>query len=450
MSKFTKESKKTTIGFIISHYNLRNDVRLLIEELDKRQDIDLILYALPREFEQIPDRYEKVRLKQTPRTAKNLFLQKRYEFFGNLPNTLQNYKDYIVRRHYKNKSSAWSKFRMKTELAFKSGLPQSVDFDAYMNSISFVSTPRVDEVDCFFSFTDVNNENILAEIYQKDKKIFTYVYSWDHISKFHKFSKNKIQYITWSGSFKRDLMKIHDVKEQNISSVASTQLAFIYDYLSTHQSKEKENYIYFVASFGYPKVAEQEIILLKIFAEKLQIIDPNAKIIFRPYPILDDWNFYGDLKKLPNLKFDSYKKEGDFYFSVSDIEYKLMKIQSALAVVHCGTTVGLEACYFDTPVIYLNVDDLDYGIKKTNKNHIIQSWNQYHLKTYFKRSEYKNVVEKKSDIDRLVRKIIDRDRDLMLYNHELRKVSKLMSLEKFASCLIQKFKNEKPSKLDSE
>lgn len=420
------------LAIIIDHYHLRNDVRLLADTLSKKEQV--IFFAEPRDVQLISRSHAVRVMKSLPSTFRNRLLKQLYFYFGNLPKTRKNYRNYFIRRLSAHADNSLQRIFQKLKVSIQVWLPDLLGFDEYINAID-INLENLEGITRVLSFTDINNENLIANILRKNIPLYTYVHSWDHLAKFRRFSKTQIHYITWSSALSKDMELTHDISREHTSTLAASQYTFIEKYMQLESKPGKENIFYYVASFGYPKLVEQELLIVSAIAKVLSRIDPSIRLVFRPYPVLKDWAPYEKLKNISNIEFDNFEKHQGILLTDSDLDHKIEMIQRSIAVLHCGTTIGLEASYFDTPVIYLCPKDIDYQISMKNLNHIFHSWSQFHLKRYYQLPSHRNVVTSISALEDLMRLTIKNPEALLDYNRELRDISPIMSMDEFASRL---------------
>lgn len=440
-------TKNKKIGVILNHISLRSDIRLFIEELSKQQEV--VLFGSEEERKFLEHNGYEFRVAESSEhgffwRVYNKFLQQLYFYFGNLPKTRKNYSDYVKRRLRKSKASIWQVRLSLFKLSLKLILPDLIDFDKYIKAKRSKAI-EIGDVDQFISFTDVRFEHLVSQIIKVQKPLFTYIHSWDHIPKFHRFSKKHINYITWNQPIKEDLHTIHDIPSERITTLAASQFYFIWDYLkkSTEEPQKRDfEYIYFPCSFGYPKVAVQEVQLILRVADLLKKYKPKWKLMVRLYPMLDDWNIYKKLKEQENIVFDEYNRHGEVLLDKEQHLHKCEVISSSRAVFHAGTTIGLEASYFDIPVVYLNLKDLDYGVETENPNHIFRSWNQYHLQKYYLLDNEPGVVSTLEQLSFVLKQITQGKNDLMSYNNILKSYSNLLSIEEFTHQFLDILKSD--------
>ncbi len=147
--------------------------------------------------------------------------------------------------------------------------------------------------------------------------------------------------------------------------------------------------------------------------------------------MLDNWGIYDALYEKSNIFFDEYERDGESLLDKTQHLQKCDVISAASAVLHAGTTIGLEASYFNPPVIYLNPLDINYGISLGNPNHIFRSWEQYHLQKYYKVMGQSAVVNSIDELEGVLRQIVKGDGDFQGYKEKLNTYSNLMSMGEF-------------------
>ena len=152
--------------------------------------------------------------------------------------------------------------------------------------------------------------------------------------------------------------------------------------------------------------------------------------------MLENWGIYDVLKSKKNIVFDVYERNNELLLDKDQHYHKCERINSSMAVIHAGTTIGLEASYFDVPVVYLNIQDLDYGISMDDSSHVFHSWNQYHLQKYFNLEGTKFVVKSVDDLRSILVAIVDKKIDQLSYNEKLRTYSSLLNIEEFTERFV--------------
>ena len=425
------------LGIVVQYFDFRNDVRQLIEKLS--QDYEVILYAREEDLQKIDVEYPVRVIRAYNRTPRNRFWNLLYALFGNLPASKTNYYRW-KRRRLDTYTRRLTKLREQALLLLSVRLPSLIDFDTYLKGLDFSDRTEIDDVDVFFSFTDVYDTYFLAHLRNEKKTIVTYVYSWDHAAKYHRFSRTADTYLTWNDHIKKDLTDLHRVEPHNVASIGSSQFAYIEEYKRQAASGKSPvfdfEYVYFGAAAGYLRVAEQEVRLVELLAETLHDVDPSVKLVVRPYPLIENQKLYESLASLPNIFFDQYQKEGESrIFTEDSIFEKFNKIEHAKAFVHIGSTMGLEASYFDTPVIHLDLQDVDFGVDKRDNSYIGHLIHSYHGEKYMLLAEYPNVVTKVGDLRSTLETALTEPERLLDYNRTLASKTELQSFDAFTEGL---------------
>lgn len=444
-------NKTKKLGIIIQYYDFRNDMRELISLLAKEYELTLFVTKNDDIKGKLPQNCQKVYIKSYKSNVRNKIWNTLYRFFCNRPKSRKNNLNWVKRRFGSSTKKIGNYVELiSAYLAYY--FPDWIDFDTYLKYLDYERTD-IEGIDTFFSFTDVNDPYFIAQLIQENKKIVTYVYSWDHAAKYHKFSKKQIQYLTWNEEIKQDIIYQHQILPQNIDIIGSTQLSLLKKFLDkktlTPNEHATQPYIYFAASAGYRVVAEQEIAYVEYLASILERIAPNIKLVFRPYPLLKDWDLYEPITTKENVALDNFRiGDKEFIFTADDLDAKFQKMSDALAIFHCGSTFGMEACYFDTPVFFIRFEDFPFKQTYKKIDAIENFIYQYHIEKYLDLRQEENVLDDYQKLDEILRKVIENPSLFLEYNHIIRNYSPLESLENICSNLTTNL--EKPhSKLDA-
>lgn len=172
------------IGVILQHYDRRNDVRKLVDFISRYHDV--VLFAIPKQAASVECRQE-VRIIESRRVSIwNRLWNLCYLLFGNLPGDRKKYIEWKRGFFDSDRSRSGWTGRLILELSVR--LPALVDFDTYLKYLQFDAKTRIGDIDVFLGFTDVNDPHFLAQVLAAKKPLATYVYSWDHPAKYHRFS----------------------------------------------------------------------------------------------------------------------------------------------------------------------------------------------------------------------------------------------------------------------
>lgn len=422
------------IGLILQHYDRRNDVRKLVALLSEQDEV--VLFCRPRDIHLADDALEARLMVAARNSIRNRVWNGIYSVFGNLPKCEDKFYQWKRRSLASERSKAGLSARVLLEFATR--LPTIIDFDRYLRHLDFVTETKVDDIDVFFSFTDVNDPYFLAQIASAGKPLVTYLYSWDHPGKYHRFSRSWIKYLTWNDALEEDLINLHGVAAENIRVVGSSQLCyveeFVREYAGKHPSPFPFDYIYFGAAAGYEKVTVQEVRLIRLVADTMASALPSIKLVVRPYPIGGVFDYYAELRELPNVVIEDYREpDQEMMFSEDGIVSKLNAIQHAKAFVHIGSTLGIEASYFQTPVVHLAIGDCNLGVEPDNVSSIHRLIHTFHAERYMLKSEYPNVVTSCDDLAEVLYGAVNQPQSYLDYNRRLASETRLLDFDTLAS-----------------
>ena len=422
------------VAFAVSHLRLRLDIRDLISWLHERTE--LTVYLKKSEIPYLPDGITFVRIEDRTEHPLGAIAGKLYTLLGKLPRHDFYYKSYLKRR---NESRGITKLSLKDRIIQRA--PKLLSFDRYLGIIGRKDSDLA-QFDVFLGITDTVNNQLYADARASLGRVNIYLSSWDHPQKFPGFMKEGARYLVWNQSHAEDLRFFHAIEPQDVTVVGGGQFSYLHAYLEGISSvpaagrNEESPYIYAIGTFGYPALARQEVSLLLTLSGLLAEVHPGWKIKFRVYPFLADEAIYAPLKQLENLVFDDYSVEpGKLLFDREDIRRKFSEIENARGLFHLGTTMGLEAAYFDVPVCSVkgtNFDDetVDFHSRLSQ----IQA--QYHIKKYFLLGDYPNLAENDEELRDFLA-ALDRPQDLLRYNRDLRTFMELVSFEAFARNVLQ-------------
>jgi hypothetical protein len=351
-----------TLAFVVHFFDFRNDVRALLAELIKEHKV--VLFIRPEDEEQIRSMappHAEIRFVQERRnTLWNAFLDRLQLLVGRLPKSRQNF--YLMEifkislqpnAHVRQKALGRLNWRMR--------LPDFLSYDAYLSGLQYSGQTDLSGIDAFFCFTEVADSYLLARLLKEKRRTYVYVYSWDHPCKHTRFS-TRAQYLVWGPGMAQDLVDLQDIPRENIHLLGASQFGFIEKYanrdlLAASASPFPFKYIYLGCAIGLPGLIEEELAVVRELAQALAQEAPDWRLVVRPYPVLRDWALYQALTTEPNIVLDDgFRSAQNLSVGEAQIQEKYIAIAHAEAFLHLGTTLGLEACFTDTPSFLIDFD----------------------------------------------------------------------------------------------
>lgn len=421
------------IGVLAQYLDTRHDVREFINTLTTRYDVVVYLRTNDQHFKKLLNSKVEVRpiRVQIRRSISNHILIFFYRLFGILPSSEQNY---FITEFFKlnnSKLSAWKRFRESIGLHISRFTPKVMSYDGYLKSLRYATHTDIHDVDEFLCFTQIYDDLFFAYLLDSGKKVSVYVYSWDHPCKMKTFSKRVDSYLVWNKGLKEDVINLQGIPAKKVTVLGSTQLTYIYEFIHSNKAERRYYdfpYVYFACATGYPTLVQQEVSIIKKTAEYLDEKHPNLKLVVRTYPFFGAENYYEPLLHLKNVVIDDYKIRFDSQQQAIELmEDKLMKIAQAQAIIHFGTTFGLEAAYFNHPVVLA-----DFVQEHAELNQFVH---QYQNDKYLNLG-YPNICKTWQEFTTVLDAINKQDIKLMDYNSEVSKQTGLLSMTELVQHLL--------------
>jgi hypothetical protein len=411
------------IGVLAQYLDTRQDVRLFIKELAVNRKVCLYLKSSDLHCEKYFTNDKNIEVREIkniiPKNYFNHIWILLYQIFGRLPKSENNY--YITENFKLNNSriSFFVKLKQKTILFFSKLVPKFISYDMYLSFLNYKEGTKLNDIQECVCFTQIYDDLFLAELLKKNIVVKVYVYSWDHPCKMKTFSQKANQYYVWNEGLKNDLIDLQKINSDKIKIIGSTQLTFIHNYLSNQKESSYYpfEYFYFACATGYPKLVTQEVNVILEIAKALLLVNPHVKIVVRTYPFFGANDLYKPLLEMKNIIIDDYKdKYKEELDSEKNINDKLHKIQFAKGIMHFGTTLGLEASYFNAPVYLVD------SVKKYKELHgfVHQFQNDKYLNLKFK-----NVIKKQDQFESV---FSNNENDLLTYNKVVSSQTKLCDM----------------------
>ena len=411
------------LGLVVHFFDFRNDVRQWIEELSKEQEVVLFLRKEDEETirKMAPDHLEIRIIEEKKSSIWNKFWEVAFRFFGKLPKSRQNY--YLMEQFKISISDDKQKVKSATRmLNFSMSLPKVLGYDDFISQLVYKKKTRIEDIDHFVCFTELSDNYLISRLIDEKKKIFVYVYSWDHPCKHLRFSK-RLQYLVWHNGIKEDVANLQEIPEANIRIIGATQMGYVHRFLEKKDqsiSPYPFDYVYFGCAIGVPPLVPLELEIVRKTAESLKKICPDWKLVVRPYPVLRDWSHYDALKEIDNIVVDDgFRNPNSVGISVGEeaILQKFITIQNSKAFLHLGTTLGVEASYTDSPSILLDLVEYSFPEKNLSLHHFIH---QFQNDKYLNLKGFQNVVKSENELNLLFETLKKRPGDLLPYNQKVR------------------------------
>ncbi len=420
------------IGIIASFFETRTDIALLVEELNVSHTT--ILFCLPKDKPLLEKQFagrSAIRVIDERRTTPGNFLRERmFLLLKRIPKSRINY--YLMELFKaSNLPDAGLRKKALRIVRLQKWLPKTMTYDALLKTLSFSGNTKTDDIDHFIGCTECTDDYFFARLIREKKNISLYVYSWDHPCKQTRFPKN-IQYAVWNAPLKEDLVTLQAVPEKNIHITGISQFCFIYNYKKQTSEKQvaKQPYIYFGCAIGIAGLIEEEIKIIENIAEHLREIQPGWKLRVRPYPNLRNWQYYAPLKKYPNIELDDQFRNSENIVIADTINEKYAAIESAMAFIHTGSTIGIEACFFNTPVFVI-----DTAKPEQNDLCIYNFVHQYQNDKYFNDLYPENMIRDTDQLQAMLKN--PGDEKYKRPNQLVPQLFPLVSMEDFGKNLLQ-------------
>jgi hypothetical protein len=421
------------IGFVVSFFDFRNDVRKVIEALLPANEV-IVFYKPSDEKNILTHKITGVVYRpilERNGSLKNKIAEQLFLYFKKIPKSRNNY---FLMELFKisNTKSARAVRKGKFILKMQQLLPRLVSYDQLLKWLTPSCKTEISDVERFIFFTEIADDFLLSRLLKERKDIVTYVYSWDHPCKHTRFSK-LIKYCCWSNGIKEDIQQLQGIDPASITVVGASQFGYLFDFLHAANDQQVRaypfEYIYFGCAVGIKELVPQEINVIKQLAKLTYDENPSLKIVVRPYPVLDQWSLYDALKNLPNVLLDDSFRKKDLSISDNDIFSKFEKIAQAKAFLHLGTTLGLESCFTGTPSFII-----DFGYESKDGLSLYSFIHQYQNDKYLGLPSDKNTI---SDLEeyRIFLNTPD-PKEFLKINHFVQDEFKLQSFSSFGQQLI--------------
>lgn len=378
------------IAFVVTFFDFRNDVRRVIERVAKQHKVVVLgeAHQAATIMAHLPESVEFRAIDEKKKTIWNTFWEWCYLLFKKIPQSKDNFflMQLFLAANAPNEPSRKKALRI---LSWVQALPKVLGYDTFLNRLRITRKTHLEDIDHFLLFTSIADDYLLARLIRERRTFDIYVYSWDHPCKNPKFTKRG-RYVCWSEATKEDVVALQKIQPERVRVVGSSQFGYIHEYLSQKHILTPTYsfpYLYFGCAVGITELAKEEVAIIKQVHEVLVQSGSPLKLVVRPYPVMRDWSVYDELRLLPTIVMDDRFRTGDLSVSNQAILEKFEKIHFAKAFFHLGTTMGLEACFTDTPSFIL-----DFGYTSTQGLSIYNFIHQYQNDRYLTQPEGSNHI----------------------------------------------------------
>lgn len=421
------------IGFVVSFFDFRNDVRRVMAEVANQHEVVIFGHAQHeakiRAHAPAGAEFRVIDEQQTSRW--NAYWERLYLLFKRIPDSRNNF---FLMELFKisNNPDANARTKGRQLLGLIKRLPKVISYDFFLNRLRYKSNTQIADIEQFICFTAIADDYLLARLLRGNHPVKVYVYSWDHPCKHVCFS-NRTQYLCWTDDLKKDIVELQKITPELIKVVGASQFGYIHEFLQIDTAQLTRSYdfeyIYFGCAIGITDLVVDEINVIRSFSKVLAQVYPTWKLVVRAYPVLSKWEYYEELRQLPNVVLDDGFRTKDLSVKDDNILEKFEKIHFANGFFHLGTTMGLEACFTNTPSFII-----DYGFRSYTGlslySFIHQHQNDRHLRDL---APHNAVVSE--DYLREILVEID-DKDFVMLNERVQERYPLKSFKEFANDLI--------------
>lgn len=347
------------IGFVVSFFDFRNDVRRVIAEVAKQRDV--VIFGRPENRDEIlrhlPEGLEFRLINEKKRSFWNTLWIKIYILFKRIPKSRHNF---FLMELFKASLTSDPKILKKNHEIIKwvRRLPKVISYDFYLKQLQYQGATNLSGIDQFVCFTAIADDFLMARLLHEKYPVKVYVYSWDHACKHICFSE-RAQYVCWNERIREDVIELQHIPSTQVKVVGASQFAYIEEFRRAQSQLSRTypfKYVYVGCAIGVVNLVKEEVNVVISVANVLAKARPDLKLVVRPYPVQGNWELYSALRTLPNVVMDDGFRTLDLSVKDGHILEKFEKISNAEAFFHLGTTMGLEACFTKTPSFMI-----DYG-----------------------------------------------------------------------------------------
>lgn len=420
------------IGFVVSFFDFRNDVRRIIAEVSKHHEAVIFGRAENRNeiLRHLPEGLEFRVINERKNSPWNTFWMKAFILFKRIPKSRHNF---FLMELFKSSHTSDPNIRKKNYaiIEWVRRLPKFISYDAYLKGLDCQGGTDLSGIDQFVCFTAIADDFLLARLLHEKYPVKVYVYSWDHACKHICFSE-RAQYVCWNKRIKEDIVHLQHVPATHVKVVGASQFAYIDEYRKVKSQLPRTYsfpYVYFGCAIGIDDLVKEEVNVAISVANALAQTRPDLKLVVRPYPVQNNWEVYQPLRSLPNVVMDDGYRTVDLSVKDRHILEKFEKIAHAEAFFHLGTTMGLEACFTDTPSFII-----DYGYQSKDGLSLYSFIHQYQNDRHLIDLAPQNAVRSETHLAEILKDLANPTYRLL--NEMVQAQYEIKSFQKFSEDLL--------------
>ncbi len=426
-----------TLGISVEHFDFRVDLYGLIAALSSR--VDVVIFT-DRPFNQPIKGLKSLRLYRPRRSIVAAVAARVFLVCRRLPRSQNNF--FITELFGLAALPAAAQRRGLLYLRLRRLLPWGLPVDWILPAVGGADQTSIEDVDVFLHITRIGSLPFLRRTIQSGRPNLAYVYSWDHPCKHTSIPRTGIStFLTWNRKLSTDMVNLQGIEPTRLREVGATQLSPLFSYQQNEDARRRlipHDYVYFGCGVGQKDLVVQEVEVIRRVAAALAVVAPALVLLVRPYPNFSDWTHYEALRPLPNVQFDWFRQAGQGRsLTPAQVEEKYNKIEHARAFVHIGTTMGWEACYFETPVLFLSLDDIPAPQGSDTLLDLRRFVHQYHNDRYMILDEFPNVVRRTADLVDALRQAVYEPRSLLGYNRVVAADTPLRTVGEIADDILK-------------
>ncbi|AEI47599.1 hypothetical protein [Runella slithyformis] len=420
------------IGFVVSFFDFRNDVRRVIAEVSKHHEAVILGRSEQRDeiLRHLPEGLEFRVIRERKNSLWNRFWIKAFILFKRIPKSRHNF---FLMELFKASHTSDPAIRKKNYVIIEwvRRLPKIISYDTYLKNLEYQKDTDLSGIDQFVCFTAIADDFLLARLLHEKYPVKVYVYSWDHACKHICFSE-RARYVCWNEPIKEDIIHLQHIPATNVKVVGASQFAYIDEYRKVQSQLPRTYpfpYVYFGGAIGIDDLVKEEVNVAISMANTLAKTRPDLRLIVRPYPVQLTWEVYQPLRSLPNVIMDDGYRTVDLSVKDGHILEKFEKIANAEAFFHMGTTMGLEACFTNTPSFII-----DYGYQSKEGLSLYSFIHQYQNDRHLIDLAPQNAVRSETHLAEILKDLANPTYRLL--NEKVQAQYEVKSFQKFSEDLL--------------